>query len=157
MNMPRNVPSRTGLGRGKGGRRRAFATVEFALVAPLLMLLLAGVLDFAMLLRTATCAADAARAGTEYGSRSASATLDSAGMQAAALNSAPGVAGMTATATRSCKCVDGTSVSCGGSCAGGKMLVYVQVITHAAAHTVFDYSALNFSNTVTSTASMRAQ
>jgi Flp pilus assembly protein TadG len=157
MNMPRNLSSRTGIGRGKGGRRRAIATVEFALVAPLLMLLLAGVLDFAMLLRTATCAADAARVGTQYGSRSASAALDYAGMQAAALNSAPGVTGMTATATRSCKCVDGSAVSCGGSCTGGKMLVYVQVTTQAAAHTVFDYSALHFSNTVTSQASMRAQ
>jgi Flp pilus assembly protein TadG len=155
--MPRNLSSRSAIGRRQGGRGRAFATVEFALVAPLLMLLLAGVLDFAMLLRTATCAADAARAGTEYGSRSASTALDYAGMQAAALNSAPGVAGMTATATRSCKCVDGTSVSCGGSCTGGKMLVYVQVDTQAAAHTLFDYSALHFSNLVASHASMRAQ
>jgi len=157
MSMPRNVPLRTGIGRGHRGRRRAIATVEFALVAPLLMLLLAGVLDFTMLLRTATCAADAARAGTEYGSRGASAALDYAGMQAAALNSAPGVTGMTATATRSCKCVDGTSVSCGGSCTGGKMLVYVQVTTQAAAYTLFDYPALHFSGAVTSTASMRAQ
>ena len=131
--------------------------MEFALVAPLLMLLLAGVLNVAMILRTATCAADAARAGTEYGSRSASAALDYAGMQAAALNSSPGVTGMTATATRSCKCVDGSPVSCGGVCTGGKMLVYVQVTTQATAHTVFDYSGLNLSNLVTSQATMRAQ
>jgi len=137
--------------------RRGTATVEFALVAPLLLLFLAAVLNFAMLLRTATCAADAARAGTEYGSKSASASLDFAGMQAAALNSAPGVAGMTATATRSCKCVDGSAVSCGGSCAGGKMLVYVQVTTQVTAHTVFDYSGLSFSNLVSSQATMRAQ
>jgi Flp pilus assembly protein TadG len=150
------VSSRTVIGHGRS-RRRAIATVEFALVAPLLLLLLAGALDFAMLLRTATCAADAARAGTSYGTRSASASLDYSGMQTAALNAAPGVTGMTATATRSCKCTDGTSVTCSGSCASGKMLVYVQVTTQVAAKTVFDYSALNFPNTVTSTASMRAQ
>jgi len=140
----------------KGGRR-AIATVEFALVAPLLMLLLAGVLDFAMLLRTATCAASAARAGTEYGSRSASAAVDYAGMEAAALNSAPGVSGMTAAATRSCVCGDGSPVDCSGSCASGSMLVYVQVTTQAAARTVFHYSGLNFSNLVTAQATMRAQ
>ena len=151
--------------RGAGGRlrdrrrrgTRGIATVEFALMAPLLMLLLAGVLDFAMLLRTATCAAEAAHAGTAYGSRSASAALDFSGIQAAALNSAPGVAGMTAVAARSCKCTDGTSVACGGSCANGKMLVYVQVTTQATAHTIFSYAPLNFSGQVTSVASMRAQ
>jgi len=104
--------------------------LEFALVAPLLLLLLAGVLDFSMLLRTAACAADAARAGTEYGSKSATAAADTAGMQAAALDAAPGVTGMTATATRSCKCSDGSAVSCGGTCASGKMMIYVRVTTH---------------------------
>jgi len=140
----------------KGGRR-AIATMEFALVAPLLMLLLAGVLDFAMLLRTATCAASAARAGTEYGSRSASAALDYAGMEATALNSAPGVTGMTAAATRSCVCGDGSQVDCSGSCESGNMLIYVQVSTQVPARTVFHYPGLNFSNLVTSQATMRAQ
>jgi Flp pilus assembly protein TadG len=138
---------------GQGGN----ATVEFALVAPLLMLLLAGVLNFAMLLRTATCAANAARAGTVYGSRSPSSAMDYAGMQAAAINSAPGVNGMTAVAARTCKCQDGSAVSCGGTCTGGKMLVYVQVTTQASAHTIFDYSGLSFSNLVSSQATMRAQ
>ena len=138
-------------------RRRAIATIEFALVAPLLMLLLAGVLDFSMLLRIATCAADAARAGSAYGSRSPSASQDYAGMQTAALNAAPGVTGMTATATRSCKCADGATASCGGSCANGKMLVYVQVTTQVTAPAIFNYPGLNFSNLVTAQASMRAQ
>jgi Flp pilus assembly protein TadG len=133
------------------------ATVEFALVAPLLLLLLAAVLNGAMLLRTATCAANAARAGSEFGSRSAIASLDTAGMQAAALNSAPGVAGLSATAVRTCKCPDGTAVSCGATCAAGKMMVYVQVSTQASAHTIFDYSGLRAGNLVASQATMRVQ
>ncbi len=140
-----------------GGGLRGIATVEFALMAPLLMLLLAGVLDFGLLLRTSTCAAVAAHAGSEYGSRSPAAAMDVAGMQAAALNAAPGVAGMTATATRSCKCTDGSSVVCSGSCANGKILVYVEVTTQVVAHTIFSYAPLNFSGQVTSQASMRAQ
>ncbi len=145
------------MGRLSRTARSGTATVEFALVAPLLMLLLAAVLNGAMVLRTAVCAANAARAGSQYGSRSATASLDTAGMQAAALNSAPGLTTMTANATRTCKCPDGTSVSCGGSCVGGKMLVYVQVNTQATAHTVFDYSGLSFSNLVASQAVMRVQ
>lgn len=145
--------------RAGGGResRRAIATVEFALVAPMLLLLLAGVLDFAMFLRTATCASDAARAGAEWGSRGANADTDYAGMQSAALNSAPGVTGMTASTARTCKCVDGSAISCSSTCTTGGLLIYVQVTTRVAAHTVFDYAPLHFSNTVTSTASMRAQ
>ena len=52
---------------GKRRSRRAIATVEFALSAPLLLIMLAGTLDFAMLLRTAACVADAARSGAQYG------------------------------------------------------------------------------------------
>lgn len=140
-------------------RKRAggVATIEFAVAAPLLALLLAGTLDFGMLLRTATCAANAARAGAEYGIRSAAATADYAGMQNAALNSAPGVTGMTATATRSCQCSGGGAVSCSGSCSGGQMLIYVQVTTRVTAQTLFSYSALNFSGAINAHASMRAQ
>jgi Flp pilus assembly protein TadG len=158
--MKVSIPLRAGGRPGRparGGSRRAIATVEFALMAPLLMLLLAGVLDFAMLLRTATCATVAAHAGSAYGSRSPSASLDYSGMQTAALNAAPGVAGMTASAARVCRCTDGSSIACGGSCANGKILVYVQVTTQAAAHTIFNYASLNFANQVTSQASMRAQ
>jgi Flp pilus assembly protein TadG len=133
------------------------ATVEFALVAPLLMLLTAGALDFAMLLRTATCAASAARAGAALGSSSPGASSNYSAMQSAALNSAPGVTGMTATATRSCQCSGGSAVSCSGSCTGGKMLIYVQVTTQVTADTVFNYSGLSYSNLVTSQVSMRAQ
>jgi Flp pilus assembly protein TadG len=138
-------------------RSRGTATVEFALVSPLLMLLLAGVLDFGVLLRTATCAANAARAGIEYGSRSASASVDYAGMQNAAVNSMPGVTGLTAAAVRSCQCSGGSAVSCTGSCANGKMMIYVKVTASARAHTVFNYSRLPYSNLASSTAWMRVQ
>ncbi len=138
-------------------RARGIATVEFALMAPLLLLLLAGVLDFAMLLRTATCTANAARAGCEYGSKSASATSDYTGMQNAAVNSMPNLSGLTATASRSCQCSGGSSVSCTGSCSNGKMMIYVQVTAKATARTVFNYSRLAYSNLASSTVSMRAQ
>lgn len=154
MSMGRKFRGRVS---GGYGGRRAIATVEFALVAPLLMLLLAGVLDFSMLLRTATCAASAARAGTEYGSRTPSTSTDYAGMEAAALNSTPGVVGMTVVASRFCECAGGSAVSCSGGCAGGKMLIYVQVTTQVAAPNVFHYSGLNISNLLTSAAAMRAQ
>jgi len=126
-------------------------------MAPLLLLSIAGVLDFAMMLRTAACAADAARSGAQFGSMSVANSSNVAGMQAAALNSSPGVSGMTATAAQTCQCPAGVAANCSGSCTGGKMLVYVQVTTHATAHTLFNYSPLGFSGTVGASASMRAQ
>src|ERR1019366_4208445 len=89
--------------RFRRGRRSGMALIEFSLVTPLLLLALAGVLNYAVALRTASCLTDAARVGARYGSQSATSASDIAGMQAAALNAAPGIAGMTATAVRSCK------------------------------------------------------
>ncbi len=138
-------------------RRRGIATVEFALIAPLMLLMLAGVLDFAMALRTASCVTAAARIGAEFGSQSAYASANYAGMQNAAVNSAPGLAGITASAVQSCQCPGGLAVSCSGVCSGGNMLVYVQVTVSAPVHTIFNYSALNVPASVKATASMRAQ
>jgi Flp pilus assembly protein TadG len=138
-------------------RASGIATVEFALVAPLLMLLLAGILDFSMLLRTAACTANAARAGAEYATRSAASSLDFAGMQAAAINSSPHLAGLTATASRACRCSDGSAVSCGGSCASGSLRVYAQVNAQAAVHTVFAYPGLSVAKTASAQAVVRVQ
>jgi Flp pilus assembly protein TadG len=137
--------------------RTGIATVEFALVAPLLMLLLAAVLDGAMVLRYATTAANAARIGAQYGSMSTSNAANTAGMQSAALNAATGMTGMTATAVRSCQCSGGSSISCTGSCTGGKMMIYVQVTTRVTAPSVFSYPGLSLSSGIAYTASMRAQ
>jgi Flp pilus assembly protein TadG len=136
---------------------RGTAVVEFALAAPLLLLLVAGVLDFAMALRTATAVADAARAGAQYGSLSAANASDTAGIRAAALAAAPGVSGMTASVVKSCQCPGGAAVSCTGTCTGGAMQVYVQVTTQATAATMFQYAGVPFSGAVTSRASMRAR
>ena len=133
------------------------ALVEFALVTPLLLLALAGVLNYSLALRTASCLTDAARVGARYGSQSAASASDIAGMQAAALNAAQGITGMTATAVRSCKCTNGSTVSCGGSCASGNMLVYAQVKTQAPSPTLFDYSGLSFSGSISAQVSLRAQ
>jgi Flp pilus assembly protein TadG len=155
---PKYHPGGRALGRARRCRfGRGTATVEFSLVAPLLLLLTAGVLDFALLVCDAASAADAARCGAVFGSLSVANSTNTSGMQSAALNAAPGLTGMTASASRSCQCSGGGSVSCSGSCSSGKMMIYVQVTTHATAPTIFNYSQLGFSGTVGATASMRAQ
>jgi Flp pilus assembly protein TadG len=142
----------------KRSQRTGLALVEFALITPLLLLALAGVLNYAVALRTASCLTDAARIGAWYGSQSLTNASNNAGMQAAALAAAPGIAGMTATAVKSCKCSDGSTVSCTGSCPnGGGMRVYVTVTTQATSPTLFDYSGLSFSGNISAKAWLRAQ
>lgn len=137
--------------------RRGSAMIEFALVTPLLLLLLSGVLDYSNALRTAISVSDAARTGAQYGSLSSVNSLDTTGMQNAARNSAPNVTGMTATAVRSCKCPDGTSVVCTGTCATGSMRVYVSVTTHATVLNWFQYTGLPYTGAVTGKAVMRVR
>ena len=136
--------------------RRGMATVEFALIAPLL--LLASVVDYTMLMRAATAVADAARAGAQYGSLSATNASNLAGMQTAALNAAPDIDGLQTAAAKVCKCSDGTTVNCtGGACSTGPVRTYVQVTAWTNLAPIFAYSQLPFGGSVVSTASMRAQ
>jgi Flp pilus assembly protein TadG len=138
--------------------RRGIATVEFALVAPLLLLLVGGVLDYTMLMRTAIAVADAARAGAQFGSLSTTNASNISGIQTAAINAAPDITGLTATAAKVCQCSNGTVVNCsGGTCPSGPVRIYVQVTAKATCSVLFNYSQLPFSGAVISTASMRAQ
>ena len=140
------------------GTRRGTATIEFALIAPLFLLLLAGVLNYTMLMRTAIALADAARAGAQYGSLTSGNASDTAGMQNAAVNAAPDIGGVTATASKVCKCSDGSTVNCtGGTCTTGGVRVYAQVTVRATVSAIFSYSQLPYSGAVSTTACMRAQ
>jgi Flp pilus assembly protein TadG len=137
--------------------RAGSALVEFALVTPFLLLLMAALLNYGLLLRTTVCVADAARAGAQYGSRSIANSTDSSGIEAAAVKSAPDVAHLTVTSTRSCSCPDGNPVSCTGSCVGGGVRIYVQVNASATGSAIFTYPALPFSGASSSQAVMRVQ
>ena len=138
-------------------RRHGSALVELALVSPLLLLLLAGVLNYGFALRTAAAVATAAEAGAQYGSSSVTNAGDSAGIRAAALNAEPYVTGMTVSSAVSCQCSGGAAVNCAGSCEAGGVLMYVQVTATATAATLFNYSGLPFTGSVKAQATMRAQ
>jgi Flp pilus assembly protein TadG len=137
--------------------RQGSALVEFALVAPVLLLLLAGVLDYSRALTKATAIANAARIGAQYGSAGRTQAADTAGIQAAAINSAPSFSGLTVTSVQSCQCTGGSSVSCAGSCGSAKMQMYVQVTVQATSSAIFGYSGLPFTGNVAAQATMRAQ
>lgn len=90
-------------------REEGSSLVELALVAPFLLLLLLGVVDFGRAYYLATEVAGAAHAAAEYAVQS---PTDTAGIMAAATDDAPDVPNLTVgTPTYGCECSDGTSYS----------------------------------------------
>lgn len=122
------------LSRGSRTRRcsRGQAAVELAVSMPLMLMMFVVVVETGRAFYIAISVANAARAGVQYGAQSLITANDTAGMQTAALNDAPNLTGMTATASHFCVCSDGTASTClSTDCAGSHRLVYTQVITAA--------------------------
>ena len=131
--------------------------IEFALTAPVLLLLTAGVLNYGLALRGAIAASDAARAGAHFGSLSTANAANIEGMRAAAANAAPNLTGLVVTPVQVCRCSNGSAVSCSGSCASGAVAMYVEVTARATSLNAFQYSPLPFSGAVSAKAVMRAR
>jgi Flp pilus assembly protein TadG len=104
--------------------------LEFAVVTPIVLLLLVGAVEIGRLAYLGMLVQNAARAGVQYGSQNLATAADNSAMQSAALNDGQNISGLTATASHFCSCADGSSSSCTpGDCSGSHMLVYVQVNT----------------------------
>jgi Flp pilus assembly protein TadG len=123
--------------------QKGSALIELGLIFTVLMMLMLGVIDFAMVTQQAMVVGEAAYAGAEYGATSGNST-NYAGMQAVATKSATGISGFTATASKWCACSPGgTSVSCASTCVTyGTPVAYVQVITTATASLLFRYMGI---------------
>jgi Flp pilus assembly protein TadG len=116
------------------------ALVELAVALPLLVLVLAGTIDFARVFYTAMAVTGAARAGAQYGAYSPARSGDTTAMETTALN-ATSTTGMTASASRYCQCADdnggfsatATANDCSSptttSCPGKHLVVTVTVTT----------------------------
>src|SRR5208283_1404324 len=92
---------------------RGSVLVECALLVPVLLILMFGMVDLSRVFLTAITVTSAAQAGAEYGSSSSSAFTDYTGMQNAAAHDAAQLSSFTATASQYCSCsAGGTSVSC---------------------------------------------
>lgn len=131
------------------------AAVELAMVTPLLVLLVLGAYDFGRAFYTAMAVTGAAHAGAQYGAQSVSKAQDSAGMQAAAVTHAPGM-GITAVASRECRCADGTVQACTYT-GCGTLKVYAKITTTKTFATAVNYPGIPSSLVITRTAQIRAQ
>jgi Flp pilus assembly protein TadG len=140
-------------------RERAQSLAEFALLLPVLGLLVLGVIDFGRAYYLSIEVNNAAYAGALYGASNSS---DTAGMQAAALADAADVPGMTATPSFGCECSDGSGINptCasppGCSPPATTLVNYVLVTTSATYNTMFPWPGIPSQFTLTGSAKLRA-
>lgn len=143
----------------RGGRsgswQRGQTVLEMALMLPLLLLLLVGVIEIGRYAYFDILISNAARAGAQYGAQSVIHAFDSAGIKNAAHDD--GLAAMTITPTQQCSCSPtATPVDCGGNGIGcAQTLVYVQVQATDTYNSLFSYPGIPRSMTLSSTVKMR--
>ncbi|MGA8144035.1 MAG: TadE family protein [Candidatus Acidiferrales bacterium] len=133
--------------------------LEFALLTPIILVLLVGVIEVGRFAYLSILTANAARAGVQYGAQSLTAASDGPGMAAAALNDAQNIPGMTVPVTRHfCSCASSSTAElpCPAICGlGDHALVYVQVQTNGTFTALFHYPGLPATFPVNGNAVMR--
>ena len=145
----------TAIKKTRKAKQAGSAMVELALVSSMLIMFLAGGMDFGRLFYATTALSAAAEAGAAYGVQSTTTAVDYTGMQNAAIAAAPNLTGVTSTATQFCECSDNTSVSCAGSCATGTMKTYLRVSVSGNYSMLSSYMFFNASMPITAAVNMR--
>jgi hypothetical protein len=137
---------------------RGQSVLEFALLLPVMLLLLVGIIEVGRFAYYSILVANAARAGAQYGAQGLATAADTPGIQAAAENDGQNLPQLAVTASQQCGC-NGAGLS--GTCpASGCLLpnhplVYVQVQATGTFNSLFNYPGLPPSFSVTSTEKMR--
>jgi Flp pilus assembly protein TadG len=171
LNGTRNVSARK-----RAARKRAPLCsesgqnlLELALVTPMLLLLLLGVIEMGRYAYISILVGNAARAGAAYGAQSLAQSVSTTGIKTAAdndfQNNGQNVSTLTVTSSVSCGCDSGgtiTSAGCdtstngsAGTCASGHWVVTVSVTASGTFSSIFDYPGIPSSITVSRTATMR--
>ncbi len=144
------------------------ALVEFALVVPLLILLLLGLVEVGRFTYYSIVVGNAARAGAQYGAQGSTTAADNAGMVTAATTDGQNnIKNITATANDVCSCWNGTTgtespsppthAQCGQTCTTGRDVTYVQVNTSGNFNSLFNYPLLPTTFSVSAQAIMRVR
>lgn len=136
--------------------QKAQGLVEVSLMLPVLLVTLVGAIEIGRVAYASIEVSNAARAGVQFGSLNEGNAGNTSGMEQAALNDV-NLTGMTANATYSCQCSNGSSTSCtANTCASAQHLEeYVTVTTSYSMSSLFRYPGIPQSYTLTGNATMR--
>ena len=137
--------------------RDGAAIAEMAIVFPVLLLLLIGVVDYGRLYYTSITVANAARAGAEYGASSSAASINFAGMKSFAQGDGLEAGTLTLAARNYCECGGAADASC-TACAGGVAPdVFVEVTASKMLKMLLKYPGLPDSISIVRKATFRSQ
>jgi Flp pilus assembly protein TadG len=140
-------------------RRSEFggAAIELAVVSPLLLLLLIGVVDYGRAFYTSITVSNAARAGAEYGAQGPIQSGDIAGMKAFAQGDGQEAGTLTVNARRYCEC-GGAAAPCSTVCTGGAAPdVFIEVTATKSLSMLLPYPGLPSTLAIARTATFRSQ
>ena len=160
---------------GARGRQsqRGQAMMELAVALPLLLIVIAGAVDFGTACYVAIEVTSAARSGAQYGVQNAATMTDITGMELAAKNEAQNISSACTTtagktcwvtgypvATYGCECADGTganpgTVVCTSCSAGNHFVNYVSVVTQATYKPMIPWPGISSSYTFNGNAKLR--
>ncbi|HKF52522.1 MAG TPA: TadE/TadG family type IV pilus assembly protein [Candidatus Acidoferrales bacterium] len=143
--------------------------LEVALLLPLLLLLLLGVVEMGRYAYISILVGNAARAGAAYGSEGLLKSVDTAGIQAAAdndfVNNGQPVSKLTVSSSTSCGCDSGGTITgalcttdvnpTAGTCTTGHWVVMVSVTASGTFNSLFNYPGIPASLAVSQTATVR--
>jgi hypothetical protein len=115
--------------------------VEMALLTPVLLLLLVGIIEVGRFAYYSIEVTNAARAAVQYGAQSLADSRDSAGLQLAASNDAPDISGVRINPTVLCACSETPSafVACPAIGCSGHAVVFLRVDATATILPLFHY------------------
>jgi Flp pilus assembly protein TadG len=152
--------------------QRGVALVEFAIVVPILIMLLVGLIEYGRYLYFTIEVGNAAHAGAQYGSRTQSSGVDFTGMKNAAIadgqNAIVPLTVSNITAQNVCTCWNSatqtqtpatpSTSACSQNCTtGGRQVTYAQVTVTGTMSPLFNYAYLGLPSswTVTRTATIQ--
>ncbi len=133
------------------------AMVEFAILAPVFVLLLIGLIEVGRFAYFGILAANAARAGVQYGAQSTSTATQVNAIKAAALQDGQNLSNWNVTPTVLCA-VNGatpTAAACSGAGVPVNTIYYVQVQVSGQFSSLLNYPGIPHSPTISGSAIMR--
>jgi len=123
--VPHLAPRKLRCLKAFGAAQSGIAAVEFALIAPIMMVLLLGLLDYGIAAYHSMELESAARSGAQY------ARLDSSNTALVVTtvknSTLLDTTKLTVNVTEFCECSDGSSVVCGTTCGVGNVRKYMQI------------------------------
>ena len=138
--------------------RRGGAAVELAVLFPIILLILIGIVDYGRVFYTWVQVSNAARAGAEWGGQDFSTENDTATMTAVAKADGVDAGTLTPVSSRVCECSQVPRDCSLGACPGGAAPeVYTKVVISKTVNMFLSYPGLPPSVTISRTAYFRSQ